>query len=199
MTRSRMTALLSPTSVQPVSRTAQALSQSEYRYGRAKDRKSCPDSALHCPHEQVQARVGWFVPQGQRIHGSHQHEAGRITNRHFRTGNGDGTVFQRLAENLQHPPTEFRQLIEKQRHCAPAKSRPAQGRRLRQSAPHQKWYGEANGTGVAVISDVSSLSIPPPNVFWWFQAPSRNDSGRQYGRYSFCQHRFSGTRRGQSL
>src|SRR5574344_1415834 len=152
--------------------------------------------ALHCPWRTSTSPRGMVVIATRaRIHGSHQHEAGRITNRHFRTGNGDGTVFQRLAENLQHLPTEFRQLIEKQHSIVRQRNLARLGVGASANQRHIR-NGMVRRTERALRHQRRFPSYQSRHrmYFGGFKRLTQRQR-RQYGRYSFCQHRFSGTRR----
>ena len=53
-----------------------------------------------------------FKPPG--VHGSHQHEPGRIGKADGGTADRHLAIFQRLAQHLQHVLFKLRQLVEKQ-------------------------------------------------------------------------------------
>jgi len=58
-------------------------------------------------------RVGG-VTAGAGVHGSRQHEAGRVGQGGQGPRDGDLAVFQRLPEDLQDVPLEFGQLVQEQ-------------------------------------------------------------------------------------
>ena len=52
------------------------------------------------------------IAAGAGVHARHEHEARRIFHGIFRSGDGDGAVFDRLAEHFEHLPGKFRELVE---------------------------------------------------------------------------------------